>query len=110
MGFRSTIITEDLGGIKLPKWFVQKWSEYYNFGSQSHAKRYYKDNTLLISSKFENKFYMGEDEEIFIDIQKICQKKDIDKFIIVMLHECGGITRVQIEKDKIRWTCGKGGE
>jgi hypothetical protein len=26
------------------------------------------------------------------------------KFILVYLHECGGITRCQIEKDSIKWT------
>jgi hypothetical protein len=104
MGFRTTITTEDLSGVKLPKWFVEKWKRYYNFGEHKRlfGNPYYRKDTLLISSKCEVKMYEGKDEEIFTDIQKICKKKNIDTFIAVMLHECGGITRVQIEKDKIR--------
>lgn len=100
MGFRTTMTTEDLRGIKLPKWFRDKWQDQYSFG-ESKGYASHKD-TMLISSKHESKFYNAPDEDIFLDIQKVMVKKDIDKFIVVMLHECGGITRVQIEKDKIR--------
>lgn len=103
MGFRTTIITEDFSGIKIPKWFVNKWGNDFNFGEHKNSYiLYHRKNTLLISSKREKKMYYGKDEEIFLDIQKICIKKGLDKFIVIMLHECGGITRVQIERDKIR--------
>ena len=101
MGFRTTITTDALGGVKLPKWFIKKWRKDYFFGVGSSWSL---SNHLLISSKQEKKMYMGKEEEILIDIQKVCKENDIDKFIVVMLHECGGITRVQIEKDKIRFS------
>ena len=97
MGFRTTITTEDFSRVKLPKWFRDKWAYEYNFGISQRRK-----DVMLITSKYERKFYNSPDEDILLDIQKVCIKKDIDKFIVVMLHECGGITRVQIEKDKIR--------
>lgn len=97
MGFRTTITTEDLSGIKLPKWFKDKWESSFNFGQGNNYK-----NTMLITSKYEMKYYNAPDEDIFLDMQKIVKDKDISSFVVVMLHECGGITRVQIEKDKIR--------
>ena len=99
MGFRTTITSEDLGGIKLPKWFITKWRKCFNFGTGSQFRL---SNHLLITSKFETKMYDGKDEEIFLDIQKLVRENNLTNFIVVMLHECGGITRVQIEKDKIR--------
>jgi len=102
MGFRTTITTEDLSGIKLPKWFRDKWQDQFNFGEGNYSRKY--NGAMLITSKHERKFYNGKDEEILLDIQKVVKLKDISSFIVVMLHECGGITRVQIEKDSIRFS------
>ena len=98
MGFKTTIITEDYGEIKLPKWFIKKWKRLYYFGETYNGVK----DVLLVSSKREVKMYNGSQEEILIDLQKIVKKENMNNLIIVMLHECGGITRVQIEKDKIR--------
>ena len=103
MGFRTTITTEDLSGVKLPKSFVEKWQKEFNFGEHKHSRNaYYQQNTFLISSKFERKMYNGKEEEIIVDIQRVARLKGLDKIILIALHECGGITRFQIEKDKIR--------
>ena len=102
MGFRSTLITEDFSGIKLPRWFVRKWNEEFNFGEHKHAKgTYWRQNTFLISSKSERKMYNGKEEEIIVDIQRVANIKGLDAIVLITLHECGGITRFKIEKDKI---------
>jgi hypothetical protein len=99
MGFRTTMTTEDLGGIRLPKWFVEKWKDDFNFGEHEYQKPPYDKGTMLISTKNERKFYFGKDQEILKDIQKVCKENDIEKFVVVLLHECGGITRVEIGKE-----------
>jgi len=101
MGFRSTLISEDARGVTLPDWFIKKYKDYYNFSNTRDDKT---KNRLLISTKYEIKFYNGKDEEIFIDIQKICIENNIQNFILILLHECGGITRVQIDKENIRFS------
>lgn len=98
MGFRTQTIVEDCSGIDLPDWFVDKWGDNYNLYQNREGKY-----VMSISSKYEMKMYDGKDEEIFKDIQKIIKERNlVINIIAVMLHECGGITRVQIEKDKIR--------
>lgn len=102
MGFRSTITTEDLG-YKIPKWFVEKYP-YLSFGiTIDNIDNVDKEfPSFPISSKCETKFYdKVSEQEVFTDIQKILKEQDIEELIVVLLHECGGITRVKITKNTI---------
>lgn len=90
MGFRSTFVTEDMN-ITWPIWFREKYP-HLNFGD---------DNNGQLSTKFEIKIY---EDDIFKDIQKVLVEVNFClKFTIAVLHECGGINRVDITKDKVEY-------
>lgn len=93
MGFRSVLITED-NGMKVPQWFVDKHG-----GLRPSPLQ---EGTTPISSICESKFYDNFliDERI-ADMQKILIEEDRSSMIAVLLHECGGITRIKITKDSI---------
>lgn len=98
MGFRSTFVTEDKRVI-WPQWFKDKYKNVVWFPKVSG----------VISSKRELKLYdtfTGPDWYSLVeDIQKSIDWTDgFDMFRLVFLHECGGITRCQIEKDGIKWS------
>jgi len=92
MGFRSTFVTQDIY-ITWPEWFVKKYSEIV----------YFRNNHVgSISSKFQGKCY-GAWEVLNEDIQHaIDWSLGITHFVVIYLHECGGITRAQISKDSIK--------
>lgn len=96
MGFRSNFITEDLYGI-IPQWFLDKYPNY--------TYHTYEDKkSFPLAQLYETKFYSDVNEtEKFLDIQKVLKEgKDMpDDIIVILLHECGGITRVTITKDAI---------
>ncbi len=97
MGFRSTFITEDWGILNWPEWFIEKYK---------HSITFNVDNNGAIASKHENKYY-GHWSDLCGDIQKcINENKEVLEnnlfpFILIWLHECGGIDKVQIYPDKI---------
>ena len=94
MGFRSTFTTEDLY-IEWPQWFRDKYAEDIWFS---------EDGRSPLHPIVEGKTY-GVWSELHTDIQRAIDWEDkIDRFVLVFLHECGGITRCQIEKDKIKWS------
>lgn len=95
MGFRSTFTTEHYG-IKWPDWFVEKWQKAIHF-PDGHSG--------AISSKHEAKTY-GLWEDLPDDLQKAIPWDDfgLKEFVMVYLHECGGITRCQIERNAIKWS------
>lgn len=96
MGFRSNLISEDTG-LDLPNWFIEKYSEYKDFYFDS-------DKSVPFTLLKERKYYDNlAEKEIFIDIQKVLKEStwNGDKLVCVLIHECGGITRVEIWKDKI---------
>lgn len=101
MGFRTTITTNAYGGVRLPRWFVKKWQDDFFFGPKS---RYTYNNYMLINSKFERKMFVGWDDEIITDIQKVCKEKSVKQFVVILLHECGGITRVEITPEYIKFS------
>ena len=95
MGFRSTFVTSD-HSIKWPDWLKEKYKDSVNFD-------------LCASSKKEAKFY-GCWSNLIQDFHKALH--DIDfyndayndghlHFTISILHECDGVTRYQLYKDKI---------
>jgi len=94
MGFYSTFTTNDCG-INWPQWFRDKYSDVIWFS---------EDGSGTINSLREAKTYkrLGE---LHNDIHRAIDWPNMsDKFILVYLHECGGVTRCQIEKDTIKWT------
>lgn len=94
MGFRSSFITTDLGP-DLPPWFLEKWGNWWNFYTSRDGKRGFP-----ISSPFERK--MGQFADWHTDLQKVLREADYQHpIILAWLHECGGITRVEIHKDRI---------
>lgn len=93
MGFRSTFVTED-SLVAWPDWFVEKYASTINFHAEKKGS---------ISSNAEWKTY-GIWAELHKDIQKLIDWDNRENFVMVFLHECGGITRCQIEKDVIKWS------
>lgn len=96
MGFRSTFITEDYY-VQVPNWFREKYQSWVFMDEKGF---------LPIASKVEVKTYM-RGKELEKDIQKVIiedKKFNLDFIVLVWLHECGGITRVEIHKDKILYS------
>lgn len=94
MGFRSTFTTEDRA-IRWPQWFMDKYASTVHFRG---------GGVCSISAKIEQKTY-DTFQHLHTDIQRSIDWSDAcDSFVLVYLHECGGITRCQIERDAIRWT------
>ena len=93
MGFRSNFITEHMGGIKVPQWFIEKYPDHYIHGG----------TTFPIIQPWESKFYgIMAETEIFQDIQKILIEDGYkNTMTLILLHECGGITKASISKDSI---------
>lgn len=94
MGFRSTFTTYDID-VVWPEWFRDKYSASIAFKD---------DGTGALHSRVECKTYCVW-SELHADIQRaIYWGKLKTSFVLVYLHECGGITRCQIEKDCIKWS------
>ena len=92
MGFRSTLTTFSYYG-EWPQWFREKYTD--GFLVQDHGP---------LLSLFEHKKY-GWYKNLHEDIQRaIDWEYRAYQFVLVYLHECGGITRCQIEKDAIKWS------
>lgn len=96
MGFRSTFTTSSLY-IQWPTWFRTKYE----------ASCYIpQDAQHSLASKTERKTYTTWEnlpEDIQTALNELNYGYDLP-FILVYLHECGGITRVQIEKDHIYYS------
>ena len=56
-----------------------------------------------IALLYEIKFYGSiVDNEIFLDIKKLMiDQNDSHRITIILLHECGGITKISITKESI---------
>ena len=94
MGFRSTFTTQDYF-IRWPQWFRDKYEGSFRFR---------EDGIGALHSVNEGKTY-GAWSELHVDIQRAIDWSDAPtNFVLVFLHECGGITRCQIEKDSIKWS------
>ena len=93
MGFRSTFVTSD-NSIKWPDWLKEKYKDSVNFDS-------------CASSKMEDKFYFSWSSLIQDFSKALNDVNFFDKndghlhLTILILHECDGVTRYQIYKDKI---------
>lgn len=97
MGFRSTFVTEDRGTVKLPPEFVEKWSKNVNF---------HEDGGLPMSSKWEAKLYGGfpHSWDTFIEELQAAYPWDETSLPLrmVFLHDCGGITAMELTREGIR--------
>lgn len=95
MGFRSTFTTEDYN-IQWPQWFREKYDKKIWFAENHKGP---------LHSVYEAKTD-GQWQDLHTDIQKAInwEKFLVQSFVLVYLHECGGITRCQIEKDAIKWS------
>jgi hypothetical protein len=95
MGFRSNFIAS-VSGYTIPDWFKEKYPTWQFHGNT--------ESQNCFAQLFESKFYdwIKEDER-FLDVQKMLQEQGWggDEIIIILLHECGGITRVSITRDSI---------
>jgi hypothetical protein len=95
MGFRSNFIAE-VSGYVVPEWFKEKYPTWQFLGNA--------ESQNCFAQLFETKFYgkFTEDER-FLDVQKMLQEQKWvgDEIVIVLLHECGGITRVSVKRDSI---------
>jgi hypothetical protein len=93
MGFRSTFVTDD-SSWEWPDWFREKYAGNVHFPPE----------TGPISSVREGKTY-SVFADIPADIQRVLRETKDDTFdgrlVLVWLHECGGITRCQIDKTRI---------
>jgi hypothetical protein len=103
MGFRSVVISDIPLG-KLPHWFESKWMD-----------RLHLSEWGTISSIFEMKTYThGGLMDLPEDIQRVIAEKTAAqpgwdpeypmKRVLVYLHECGGISRCEIDPYSIKWT------
>lgn len=94
MGFRSTVVTDDWR-VAWPEWFKDKYVGSLTFG---------KDGNGPLAPLFECKSY-GAWNELAEDVQRAIDWEDFpSNFVMVFLHECGGVTRCQIERDRIAWS------
>lgn len=95
MGFRSNFIA-GISGYTVSEWFKEKYPNWTFHGEEGSQRCF----AQLFETKFYSKF--AEDER-FIDIQKMLKESDWggDEIVIVLLHECGGITRVSVKRDSI---------
>lgn len=100
MGFRSNFITEDVRGLLVPQWFIEKYPQHF-VGVNSATERCFP-----IVQWWESKFYSAFAEtDIFQDIQKVLAEQKTEtrspSIVLILLHECRGITRVKITPDAI---------
>jgi hypothetical protein len=102
MGFRSTMVSEHLGHIRLPTWFCKKWAEYL------HLREWDKEFCFPISSRVEYKTY-GIYVDMELDLQKVLIEHvnstdyPVESLELVYFHECGGITKVIITETNIKY-------
>lgn len=93
MGFRSTLVTSD-DKITWTDWFREKYVNVFIFP---------EDYCGAIAISSERKANRLEDKGLYRDILKVLRENQFDLiFVLVWLHECGGITRVELCTDENR--------
>lgn len=93
MGFRSTFTTTDCA-IEWPNWFKEKYSAHVYFREQGLGGLHSKGGEEM----------HGLWSDLPKDIQRAINWNRFSlNFVIAFLHECGGITRCQIDKDSVLW-------
>lgn len=94
MGFLSTLTTQECG-IEWPQWFVDKYQGSITFRP---------GNVGSLHSDQSHKTY-GVWEHLAEDIQRAIDWKTgyLKQFVVVYLHDCGGITLCRIKEDTVAW-------
>jgi hypothetical protein len=95
MGFRSTLTSLDASHVVWPGWFREKYADLLTDGS-----------TVLHTTR-ERKVYRYADlpDDVRTALAEIDWFGARDRpFVYIWLHECGGITRVQVNADGVRIT------
>lgn len=98
MGFRTVMMTADRPGVEVPAEFFEKYDFLQGVKNEETGKFY-----LPLASTVERKFYNSfENTQVFKDIQELLKKQEYKYSItVILLHECEGITKVEIHEDKI---------
>ena len=93
MGFRSTFTTQHYC-IDWPEWFREKYA----------GLIWFPEVYGPLSSTKEGKVW-GVFKDLHTDIQAAINWESFPlNFVLLYLHECGGITRCQIEKYAVKWS------
>lgn len=96
MGYRTTFVTEDVY-FPVPDWFKDKWPN-ISYGECDDKPAF------PLAATFERKFYMGAEDELFIDIAKVL-RENTERYpkevTLVLLHEDDEVDRVFITGDKV---------
>ncbi|GAA4391632.1 hypothetical protein GCM10023147_20720 [Tsukamurella soli] len=93
------MVTSEDVKVQLPAWFVERWRNHLNIGywpgDPGHP-------SFPISSKAERKFYDGADDELFTDLRRVLTEVEYPFGIhLILFHECGGVTKVDINPVEI---------
>jgi hypothetical protein len=96
MSTMSKIITyhslEELG-IEWPEWFLKLYSDKLHYDDDG-------DISYLTDGKWGRSA-----PELDTNIQKAIDWRNVNEWVlIIIIHECGGISRGEIRRDFIRWT------
>lgn len=101
MGFLSTLTTES-HYIRWPQWFRVKYAQTIVFPAW--------DSAGPLGASSGHKTYTGVSVGAWVDLASDIQgaipwgEFTLGRFVMVYLHECGGITRCQISPSAILWS------
>lgn len=89
--------------LKIPQWFIDKYPYLVTRNMEECDLSF---QTFPISTHHEIKFYDDWNKnDIFVDIQRIMKEYNYgyspDEIDVVLLHECGGVSRISISKESI---------
>ena len=106
MSYRTVAISADCP-IEIPRWFVDKHGRYMHFNFRD-----LKNASLPMASIHEREFDQGKDESLLVDFQTVLRDLPgdsayagikMDGIEIVFFHECGGVTKVCVSAEAIRF-------
>lgn len=89
MGFRSSIVSTDHDW---PQWFRDKWTWLR------------VPESGVLSVNVHQKFYSATMEDLCTDVQTTIGEDACLPVVLVLLHECGGVTRYEITLERINIT------
>lgn len=96
MGFRSTFCSTDYP-IKWPDWFREKYKNDVCFNGALHSMHERKLHGSWLDLPEDIRKAINWDEWEPVLTQPF-------RFVILFLHECGGVTRCEIRRDGVFWS------
>ncbi|WP_024802639.1 hypothetical protein [Nocardia sp. BMG51109] len=97
MGFRTVVVSEDIY-LALPQWFTTKHTDLH-FGALLDGTT----SSFPLASHCERKFYKSKKDALFVDLRRVLVEAEYQHTVeLVLLHECGGVTKVSVHRDGIR--------